>query len=79
MVSMPLKGGSTCTHEGQEAARLAHGSAVSQEADDEDEGSGSDEDVTQLRQHVRLREVLKLNKQQVVQQSCVRHHIKYVQ
>lgn len=36
------------THEGQEAARLAHGTAVSQEADDEDEGSGSDEDVAQL-------------------------------
>lgn len=77
MVSMPLKG-STCTHEGQEAARLAHGTAVSQEADDEDEGSGSDEDIAQLRQHVRLREVLKLNTQQVVEQSCVIHHIKYV-
>lgn len=42
---LPLKGS---THEGQEAARLAHGTAVSQEADDEDEGSGSDEDVAQL-------------------------------
>jgi hypothetical protein len=49
-----------CTYEGEATPGLPEGAAVAEEADEEDEGAGGDQDVTQLRDDVGLGEVLEL-------------------